>query len=287
MDVNEDLPPLKTERVPTRKPHWKGWEIELVKTMYGPLSAAQVAELLPGRSEHSVHEKVSRLRIKGDRARRSTKYLLTDHGYFSCPGPRNSYWAGFIAADGSVHGGKMLQVFQSDKEVVSKFASCVRYKGPIRSKLSPLSSQPNYSVTIYSRRMVQDLLARYKITPRKSLSLEPPDSLSRECSLAYTCGYIDGDGTICLTGGKLCIGVVGTFAVLKWIRNLFGGGNVYLKPPNNDSPVRSVGPTYMISWSATKAAGILSELCQVQGLDDLRLPRKWDVYKRWNSLNAA
>jgi hypothetical protein len=264
------------------KPHWRNDEVDLLKSNYGVVETSALAKLLPLRCQHAIHQKASRLGLVGDRRRPSTKYRRTDHNYFARSGVHTPYWAGLIAADGCVHGGKMLQLFQSDEGVIRRFAEAVCYDGPIRHKSSPLSGRPNYSVTIYSRQMVADLLSRYGIGPAKSLTLQPPAQLGRENALAFITGYLDGDGSICLVNGKLTMSVVGTQPFLQWVGRTLGGGRIRKKPKTTGRVVGK-NDVWCLQATGSVAGRMLGELMSVSELAGLRMARKWDKVLEWRS----
>jgi hypothetical protein len=262
------------------RPRWTELEVNILKQHYGKVQIGVLVELLPRRDLNSIRQKASRLSLKGNLSIAKKRYTQTNETFFHSPTTRSSYWAGMIASDGCVFGGRMLQLFQSDRTVLERFAKEVNYLGPILHKNSPLSGRPNFYVNIYSHQMVEDLRRAFAITPAKSFTLEPPPLLSRPNSLAYLCGYIDGNGTICLSSkGRLSVGMVGSRRVLVWARGLLGGGSLVEKPLTTG---RVVGKrsTWSLYWSGRSAMRVLGELDATENVSDLQLERKWNVYRR-------
>jgi hypothetical protein len=68
--------------------------------------------------------------------------------------------------------------------------------------------------------MIEDLAWNFKITPRKSLTLEPPDlplSLARH----FIRGVVDGDGSVYRDRlQRLNLSVRGTANILRWIKEM-------------------------------------------------------------------
>src|SRR5690606_13170770 len=101
--------------------------------------------------------------------------------YFATPNTTNSYWAGFIAADGCVGGrGNSISIVLSkqDQEHLEKFKVSAQLPQPITnfSKKSP-RSESNYeysSLVVVCEEWARDLLTNFNITSKKSLTLEPP-----------------------------------------------------------------------------------------------------------------
>lgn len=141
---------------------------------------------------------------------------IFNHNFFSKPNLLNSYWAGFIAADGCI----------DDTKYSKKLKITLAHKD--RNHLFRLKKYINYSGKIYrhqfsvielvSNKLCEDLRKNFNITPRKSLTLKPPKGLTKRQTLAYIIGYIDGDGYIGVIDNTKRIKILGTKFVLNWIR---------------------------------------------------------------------
>lgn len=147
--------------------------------------------------------------------------------YFSSPNMTNSYWAGFIAADGCIYdpeeGQKQLSIIlkSDDKSHLAKIAKEIApesniqtYRRAARDKRAE-TEESRWRVS--SDQIALDLSEHYNVGSRKSMTLKPPAGLSKECSLAYIAGYIDGDGSYFLNKGKPRISIVGTREILDYI----------------------------------------------------------------------
>jgi len=78
---------------------WSEDNIRYLKENYGKIKAKEIAAVL-GRSYDAIHKKARSLKLIGDRGI-NRKYTV-NHNYFSEVTLENSYWAGFIAADGCI-----------------------------------------------------------------------------------------------------------------------------------------------------------------------------------------
>lgn len=168
----------------------------------------------------------------------STKRVLPTHDqtFFESPGLLNSYWAGFIGADGYIDPrgpAVKIHLAKKDLEHLSRFKHDINYTGKItertRTLLGYTKAHTSVMLGIYTAsRIVRDLEQNYRITTKKSLNHKPPVGLSHECSAAYIAGIIDGDGCIGLHKNRvgpsaLRLNVLGSPEVLEFIRSFWVG----------------------------------------------------------------
>lgn len=201
------------------------------------------------------------------------KYSCND-GFFLKPNKRNSYWAGFIAADGHIHDKEArlsVRLANRDYEHLCILKEDLSYNNNVKiwGKAAVLS--------LNSRQIVNDLEKNFNVVTKKSFTLTPPAHLSALHSLCFIIGYIDGDGSLSSSvvrshGGRHpCLSVLGTYSVIAWIQQVLNELTPcdHLKlslHPNNQ--------TRYFSISGKGARKIISELRQIQGLPKLR--RKWN-----------
>ena len=169
---------------------WSDKEKEILSETYSKLGSKETAALL-GRPIYSVRKMASKLLIKGSHNCRR-KYTVNTE-FFLQPALLNSYWAGFIAADGCIFErdrAVIISLNEKDENHLQKFCQDTLYTGRI-TKVRNQTCVSVYGVPQW----IENLKEKYKITPRKSLSLSllPPD-LSIQFSFSYIKGYIDGDG---------------------------------------------------------------------------------------------
>lgn len=248
---------------------WTPAECEILQAQFGKLTYKQIGELLD-RNWISVRHQASAQRLtQGSNLGRK---FSVDHAFFANPSPLNSYWAGFIAADGCVRG-KRLTVKLSDKDAdhLARLASDIGYTGPIWHASGMCCLQ------ICCEAFVEDLAKHFNITPRKSLTLQPPGISTPAEVRAFITGVIDGDGSITENRyrqyTRTRISIYGTAELLHWIKGYFdqwspGGAR-------QASNVRQIPGKNLHAYSVTasRAVRVGNALREV---DVPRLRRKWD-----------
>lgn len=141
--------------------------------------------------------------------------------YFSEPSGINSFYAGFIAADGCIRDSNPkrtpsvnITISKEDVALLESFATAVGFKNDMT-----LSRDKYLSLTIPSQAMVDDLAENYKVTARKTLTLEPPVDLDYQNACAFIAGYVDGDGGYYVDerSNRPTMHIKGTYSLLKWM----------------------------------------------------------------------
>lgn len=139
----------------------------------------------------------------------------------------SSYWAGFIAADGNISKDmKILSIGLSskDKTHLEKFLNDLQSDYKICDFLANGKYETS-SISIVSPDICNDLKINFNITPKKSLTLVPPNLEDDSLIDAFIVGYIDGDGSIGVydtnTQKYLTISLLGTLEMCDWIKCRF------------------------------------------------------------------
>lgn len=161
------------------------------------------------------------------------KYELDDN-FFDIPDIINSYWAGFIAADGCISQRSdcqdilCIKLNQKDFNHLQLFQNTIKYKGTIyKYNIKNNSKYLNFKsdssdmciLRMSSDKMCFDLSKNYNIVPKKSLILKPPNILSEQTIISFIVGYIDGDGCIYyMKNGSPAINILGTHDMMIWVR---------------------------------------------------------------------
>lgn len=124
------------------------------------------------------------------------KKKYVDEQCFEQLNEESLYWAGFLAADGNVHKGRVaLAIMKPDVEHVKKFIEFTKSEHQLR-----ICDKTNKaSVSFHSSKISEDLL-KFGITPRKSLTYCPTDICIN--SRDFWRGMIDGDGSVIAPGHK-------------------------------------------------------------------------------------
>lgn len=153
--------------------------------------------------------------------------------FFSKPNLLNSYWAGFIAADGHISqdNGVIIALAIKDIEHLEKFKACIEYSGQIRRyKHNTSYGKLNYCrVSVYAKKLCQDLGKNWKIVPNKTKTLEFPSGMDKDVVMAYILGYIDGDGSFNFNNGVFhSLNICGHYKFLEDMRVFL---STYLEEP--------------------------------------------------------
>ena len=149
--------------------------------------------------------------------------------YFANPNLENSYWAGFIAADGNVWEppGRSfclsIGLQRQDREHLEKLKSAIGAGNTYEidtfdKRCNKIREKAQYQ--LYSNKICNDLATVFNIHPCKSLTHEPPN-LEGEFAYSFIAGYIDGDGSYQLSGGRPRIYIRGTEKTLNWIASVY------------------------------------------------------------------
>lgn len=232
------------------------------------------------RTENAIIHKASRLKIIGSMIQHR-KYTYNS-SIFSIINPYNSYWAGFIAADGCVYYSKKsnnnyavlkLNLSIKDKNILTNFINFSNYTGKYTEYIK---TDKKKAVRIHIENPIEWILNLNKywnITSRKSLTLRPPNLTKREDILSYIIGYIDGDGCFHKDYNKyLRLQIIGTKEVLTWINNQFNNiGSIYKKHVNTNKN------TYILYFGGKNVKNICIELnTHIKKYNLIVLERKWN-----------
>ena len=162
------------------------------------------------------------------RPRSSRRYHFVD-GYFNDYTEENSYWMGFISADGHVgvkRGRIEIKIHSKDVDRLIAFRNVVKGDFPIYR----YNTRPHVSVVMFSREMIDDLTEK-RIGP-KAPALRIPLNIPDTCVRHFIRGCFDGDGSISLSrapNGSLrpTFQILGSKCLLEWMsKKLVGQAGV-------------------------------------------------------------
>lgn len=267
---------------------WSEEEDEILIKLY-PFGIKKCLPFLPRRTVAAIHSRVRELFIIGDSGTGNRKYNC-NHEYFFIPNIENCYWAGFIAADGSIRQDNKtlaIKISETDLCILDKFKTIINFDGPI-SKEKETSSydikrnkiytgQPSINIRISSKKICHDLYKNFNITTKKTLTLRPPNINDLDLCLAYIVGIIDGDGCINFQRNKKSwhpfFQFYGTESIIRWAKE-----KLLIALPELKVNIRQVGKVFEIRTSGKQAIAIINKLQQIP--IPWRLPRKWDKFKK-------
>ncbi len=236
---------------------------------------------------NAVRHKMKRLNLKYTaRQKRKSKYVK-DSCCFSDPCLINSYWAGFIAADGCINKDNSLCIALSsvDREQLEKFRNFIKFNGPIYDYINQ-KGYPGSKISIYSaHNIIKDLEEKYSIVQRKTLILNPPKINDITQVISYMIGYLDGDG--CISYRKrdktFSIQFAGTNSMMTWFKKYC---DVLILPRKNKRccNVYKHGNIFGYSIQGKRAIRLIKALDNfILSANIPRMKRKWDkIYEYTN-----
>lgn len=246
---------------------WTDSEISILEKNYLSDSVEQIMVRLPNRSKGSIQRKASFLGLTDFKKKQhqSQKRYEINQEFFDSPAVKNSYWAGFIAADGhlSKDNGLRISLSSKDESIVHNFVDHVGYDGKTRRHNGCSLDHEYITVDIWGVERWHNCLAKNWNIPRrrKTLTIGPPKNLSYKNSLAYIWGLIDGDGWVSKKG---YLGFCGTRPLVLWVRNILGD------IPKNRVNIRTNGGSqvnYRCQWAKRDTESIIEELKLVTEID--------------------
>lgn len=223
---------------------WTPENDHCLRQHYGVISISQMIALniLPGRTERAIRLRAFRIGLK------SKLHYVTPashrHDFFATHTAESAYWAGFLAADGSLIKSPnkpntyrlCLSLASKDEDHLMLFKRTMRHTGKVTTAINKdnmvIRRNPDAPRTVMKMinlcqvgRFLKDLEA-LGIIPNKTRRIPPPLLVDPLLRLAYLKGYIDGDGSLAvgLTGdkiGNVTISLVSSCRViLEWFKTV-------------------------------------------------------------------
>jgi hypothetical protein len=209
------------------------------------------------------------------------RYTNKKDTFFELPNPINSYWAGFIAADGYLNESKnTLQISLSVKdqehlEIIKQELNpnfIIKHHRHICSLNDKEVISCRFSVV--SNKIIQDLKKNWGLHQAKTFSLQFPSYLDFDNKRSFLSGYLDGDGSINIIKGKrnkIQLSICGNHEFLLGMVS-FIREEGKIKLPNNIYQTKGI---YTFATNGKPAIQVLEFLYQKE------LPlmkRKWNFY---------
>lgn len=272
---------------------WNKDEDQILKNNFGIITVKKFAHLLPNRNISTIYYRAERLGLHSFQKKKSP-YTI-NLSFFDNPNIINSYWAGFIAADGNLierkYGSKYIQIVlqERDKCILEQFTKDIESTYPIHTYKCKNKNQVRIGIKIDNN--IWDNLNKYwNLTPQKTFTLKPPNITNFEQQIAYIIGLIDGDGSICICNFKnwnktkiyprIKFMVCGTYDIINWTANILNT----LTTNYNAFKIERTTQTkslYYIRCDKLRAQELIEKLSQIK--IPWRLPRKWDIIKNYDS----
>lgn len=258
---------------------WTQIEDNFLIENYHKLTSKEIGFKL-NRSFTAVRTRARKLGISSkEKARKFHKEktgTYCNENFFEIPNIENCYWAGFLAADGSLtyKNSLSLQISNKDFEHLQKFSSAISFTGKLSNYIRK-NGVGMCAMTIKSEKLCKDLKNNFNIIPKKTFKLIPPNLTDLEHINAYIIGYLDGDGWISLRKkwNYPIIGFVGQKNILEWIlMNLAKN----LKVDSRNFSTRKIQDykTYC-KVTISNISSLKEILNELQKINVPRLERKW------------
>jgi len=255
---------------------WTNEEIDILKKYYGKELVVDIqVKYLKHRTICAIINKAYEIGLKSDR-----KIYTCNQNFFSEPNIVNSYWAGFIAADGCIYKKRNTNDLRlsiglqlSDYQHVQKILKCMQSDSIIRKY-----SQRNYcEMALHNEEeIINDLQNIFSITERKSLTLQPPNIYKEDQIRAFIRGYFDGDGCLHYRRSRnqwMIIIASGSLNILEWIKT---------QAINFLSDIKCnicMGSgAYRLEFSSSKQSFRFLEWLYYDSIDLTRLNRKYELF---------
>ena len=279
-------------------------QITTIKELYGICSYSEIANKIGSTAAEVMVWREKNLPSKFGRgcspfSKPIPKYTCNED-YFMQRSLESVYWAGFIAADGYIKEGRSensqnvlgIMIQDRDKEHLYLLRSALEFNGPIKDSkiLRSFNDKPEKeykacSMGITSDKLTNSLSSLYNITPRKSNTYKPPETLTKEESLYFLKGLLDGDGSIekPIEGQWTArVSLTGTLETVIFAREVFEGVMGSQLPPRcivKKDKHRQENNCYVFNATNTNSMKVLSELSKI----DIGLDRKWENIKHWSA----
>ncbi len=206
---------------------WIDEDIKILESLYGKVSVFEICKLL-SRDRKSINKKAMKLKLKGNSSLSKKRYNI-NYNYFSQPNNVNSYWAGFIAADGHIlkkENSVKIALSIKDENHLYQFKNDIQFDGPIQRYKEKRIGRGGVQSILNIHGVEQwkkDLYNNFNIPcGQKTDILCYPPLKDLNLIWSYIIGYIDGDGCISFHKNKyIRVEVVGTFNIVSWVKHYF------------------------------------------------------------------
>jgi DNA-binding CsgD family transcriptional regulator len=256
-----------------KKPGRKGFNLNYKEISQEYLNGAQLNEL-GTKYNVSIWTLLDNFKKLG--IRKTTKRYYNTK-IFSTFTKENCYWAGFIAADGSVDNYALeIELSKKDENHLFLFKDFLESNAEIKYRTR--ENREYCSIQIYSKKIVDDLKENFNIISNKSLILQPPNKIPEELIKSFIRGYFDGDGHVGWNIYNHCIKFhtcSGSLKITEWILNNIKNYNNVGK---RNIRTRWDGLT-SIEFSGLLAIGIFNWLYE-DSIEKLRLKRKFNLFNK-------
>jgi hypothetical protein len=231
-----------------------------------------------GCSLSGIHKYLSSKNYKLNKKGAEAKYTF-DNDFFKYNSEKSLYWAGFLAADGSLikkENSYLLQLDLANKDLnhLIKFKNDINFNGTIYN-ITRGKTKSN-CIKIYLQNNTIKDLKKFNIYENKTLNYIFPEWLkNHKLSHHFMRGYFDGDGCIHITKKKqLSFSIIGTYKFLKMYK-LILEKELFINY-NKISKHKSI---YQLSYGGNKQVPKIMNYLYKDA--NIYLARKYDIYNEF------
>lgn len=164
---------------------------------------------------------------------RRRKYFFNENYFANIDTKEKAYWLGFLSADGYINQERQyvcLELQEKDFQHIEKFRLALQ---SYNQQTKPVQNNGflHYRFTAFSKILVQDL-SKYNVIQNKSLIFSPPINIPNNLLPYWIIGYMDGDGCVYITKGRLKINFTGTNETCKFLKDYFNSNNIISQAHN-------------------------------------------------------
>jgi len=202
---------------------------------------------------------------------------ILDNDFFANNSVESFYWAGFIAADGSVVEDKRcalssLCISCKDSGHLEKFKKCLCFSGKI-NKYTNQSNNTMYTIRTMSKKIINDL-CRFNIVPRKTHIYTFPGWLTGHPLVNHFMrGYSDGDGCFYVhkKSSQLGFSVAGTEDFVSNYSKILTSEC----GTKRDKKICKKHNTFSINYCGNRLVPIIRDFLYSGSTNDTRMTRKY------------
>lgn len=223
-------------------------------------------------------------RLKKMDVRKNTRHTV-DHSAFDKFTLGSCYWAGFIAADGSVRKDKSgvgIELARIDEDHLISLCDYTKRDHKVwrRERKGKTKLLKASAISIVSKNIVKKLNNIFNISSNKSKTLQPPINIPKDLTKHFIRGYIDGDGSIGWhkhnNTPRLHV-CSGSKKFLEWLSNYIKENVSTGNPSIHKSKNKEL---YSIEFMGKQVIPILDWLYEGSS-SETRLNRKYERYKEY------
>lgn len=209
------------------------------------------------------------------------KYQSDENFFQSIDSESKAYWLGFIYADGYITGPNLgITLSEKDKDHLEKFSKSINSTYPIHTYLYSGYKDVLASRVIIKSNVLVNSLITHGCYYNKSLILRWPTTIHQDLVSHFVRGYMDGDGSICISknkyGPSFKLRFEGTKEFLEGLMDYFKI-NLTLQKRNNDNK-----NSFTLDIGGNKK--VLEKLDILYKDATIFLDRKYERYKLLQSL---